>query len=227
MRQNREVLVVGTSPRGRRKNKMLFAAAAVSLLAGCASPTTAAAPEPASSPPAPVTSSATTSAPQAVGELQSSPAAEHPVSVAIPEIGVDSALMSLGLNPDGTIEVPPTEPGSPAGWYVGSPVPGQPGPSILLGHVNATDGGPGVFSRLRDLDTDDLINVSQEDGNTAVFRFVRGEKYSKSSFPSNLVYGNTPGPELRLITCDGFNSDSGEFEDNYVVYAELIGMLRS
>lgn len=134
----------------------------------------------------------------------------------------ESILIDLGLNPDGTVEVPSTEPGAPAGWYTGSPTPGELGPSIILGHVNATDGGPGVFAGLRELDTEDLIEVARADGSTAVFRFTEGEQYSKSTFPSDRVYGNVPGAELRLITCDGYNPDTGTFDDNYVVYAELV-----
>ncbi|MCC3279873.1 sortase [Arthrobacter sp. zg-Y40] len=224
MRQNREVPVIGTSPRDRRRNKAVYVAVAFALLTGCANPAVQPDTAAGSSPSATAAKSGTASAPDAVRELQPS-VAGRPASVVITEIGVDSSLIDLGLNPDGTIEVPPTEPGSPAGWYVGSPVPGQLGPSVLLGHVNATDGGPGVFARLRELSAGDVISVRQTDGSTAVFSFVRGEQYSKSNFPSDLVYGNTAGPELRLITCDGFNSDSGEFEDNYVVFAELADTL--
>jgi hypothetical protein len=36
------------------------------------------------------------------------------------------------------------------------------------------------------------------------------------------VYGNTEGAELRLITCDGYNQATGEFDDNYVVYAKFL-----
>ena len=158
------------------------------------------------------------SVPNALGVMNNS----RPVSVAIPAIATESILIDLGLNTDGSVEVPATEPGSPAGWYHGSPTPGERGPAILLGHVNATDGGPGVFSELRKLGEGDVINVTREDGSVAAFRFIAGNQYSKSSFPSDLVYGDTPGSELRLVTCDGFNAATGAFDDNYVVYAELI-----
>ncbi|WP_405901788.1 hypothetical protein [Streptomyces sp. NBC_00727] len=35
----------------------------------------------------------------------------------------------------------------------------------------------------------------------------------------SLVYGPTPGPSLRLITCTGWDSDEREYRDNVVVYA--------
>ena len=141
--------------------------------------------------------------------------------VSLPAIQTQSELMRLGLEQDGTLEVPPADPGSPAGWYSGSPSPGKPGPAVLLGHVNASDGGPGVFARLRSMSPGDQITVELQDGTAAQFTVVRGEQYAKDEFPTAEVYGNTPGPELRLITCDGFDSATGLWQDNYVVYARL------
>jgi sortase (surface protein transpeptidase) len=148
-------------------------------------------------------------------------AASSPISFRIPSIGARSELLQLGLQRDGTLQVPPGNPGAPAAWYFHSPTPGERGPAILLGHVNATDGGPGVFANLRDLKIGATIEVARADGTTAVFVVERGEQYDKDSFPTQAVYGNTEGSELRLITCDGYNRSTGEFDDNYVVYAKL------
>jgi sortase (surface protein transpeptidase) len=148
--------------------------------------------------------------------------ASTPVTLEIPSIGVNTDLLSLGLRENKSLEVPPDGPGAPASWYDQSPTPGDRGPAVMLGHVNATDGGKGVFADLRALDAGDRINVVREDGTTAVFEFQRGEQYQKDDFPTLTVYGNTPGSELRLITCDGYNADTGEFDDNYVVYATLV-----
>ncbi|XAS63780.1 class F sortase [Pseudarthrobacter sp. So.54] len=41
--------------------------------------------------------------------------------------------------------------GAPAGWYNGSPTPGERGPSVMLGHVNALGGATGVFADLHKL----------------------------------------------------------------------------
>ena len=148
--------------------------------------------------------------------------ASEPRSLRIPSIGTESALLELGLRDDGSLEVPPGDPGSPAGWYTESPTPGERGPAVILGHVNSYGGAPGVFARLRDLKAGDTIEVTREDGTIGVFAVHRGEQYPKSAFPTQAVYGNTEGSELRLITCDGYNPANGEFDDNYVVYAKLI-----
>ena len=92
---------------------------------------------------------------------------------------------------------------------------------MLLGHVNATDGGPGVFANLRGLKTGAEIRVQRADKSAAVFTVTRAAAYSKNDFPTFEVYANTKGPELRLITCDGYDPATGLFNDNYVVYAKL------
>lgn len=203
-------------PANRRLGGLALATVAFAVLTGCAGPdggaSLPAAPPSASSP------SATESSTAGFAPLAES----APVSLSIPSVRLESSLIDLGLNPDGTVEVPSTEPGAPAGWYTGSPTPGELGPSIVLGHVNATDGGPGVFADLRRMDSDDVINVTRADGSVAVFRFRESHQYSKSNFPTGLVYGDTPGAELRLITCDGYNPATGSYDDNYVVYAELV-----
>src|SRR5437016_1928930 len=58
-----------------------------------------------------------------------------PVHVDIPAIGVSAAVEPLGLFPSGHVEVPTSY--ERVGWYEGSHVPGAPGPSVLLGHIDS------------------------------------------------------------------------------------------
>ncbi|MGJ9373783.1 sortase domain-containing protein [Nesterenkonia sp. CF4.4] len=152
---------------------------------------------------------------------EAAPEAAPPASFSIPAIGAGSDLLHLGLRENDTLEVPPGDPGSPASWYTGSPAPGESGPAVLLGHVDDSAGQPGVFADLPDLVEGDEITVDQEDGQTATFVVTKAEQSGKNTFPTLEVYGNTENPELRLITCDGYNEATGEYEDNYVVYATL------
>ncbi len=145
--------------------------------------------------------------------------ASTPVRVRIPSIGVDSDLMGLGLQPDGTLEVPPD--GFPAGWYTGSPTPGELGPAIIAGHVDWA-GRPGVFFDLRELSTGDHIAITRQDGSTARFRVTRVAQFDKDHFPTQAVYGDLDHAGLRLITCGGpFDRQARSYEDNLVVFAEL------
>ena len=146
-----------------------------------------------------------------------------PTRVRVPSVDVDSPLLELGLQEDGTVEVPPTGEGSPAGWYRNSPTPGERGPAILLGHVGNAHGRLGVFGRLAELAPGDVVEVDREDGTTAVFRVDRAVSYERSEFPADEVYGNTDDAQLRLITCDAYSAWTGRWEANHVVYATLIG----
>lgn len=213
---------------GSRRSRPLPAVAGLLLLTGCSSvagdspatppapapPPAVTAPAPSTVPPRPSAASATALPPV----LNRS----EPTTVHIPVIDTYSPLLRLGLRDNGSLEVPPGNPGAPAAWYDASPTPGQRGPAVLLGHVNATDGGPGVFARLRELRPGDTVEVTREDGSTAVFSVERGEHYGKDVFPTQKVYGNTTGSELRLITCDGYDPRTGEWGENYVVYAKLV-----
>ncbi len=211
-----------SSTRNRRRSVVASAAIAVALLTACGaqpgSDVSIASTAPTSSSAVPTAHPDVTAAAAQQVVLPRS----TPVSIDIPSTGTTSHLLSLGLNPDKTLEVPRGDPGAPAGWYNLSPTPGELGPAVVLGHVNATDGGPGVFADLRKLQAGDTINIEREDGSTAAFAVQHGEQYEKDSFPTQKVYGDTDKPELRLITCDGYNPETGNFDDNYVVYAALI-----
>jgi len=145
-----------------------------------------------------------------------------PVSVRIPAIGVDSRLLRLGLNADGTVQVPSirTSAGR-AAWYKYSATPGQIGSSVIEGHVDSQQ-GPAVFFRLGALHRGDAIDVTLADGVTAVFRVTGVREYSKSRFPAKAIYGTTDFAALRLITCGGaFDYATGHYLSSTVVFASL------
>ena len=134
-----------------------------------------------------------------------------------------SNLLQLGLNPDQTVQVPPLDKDSRAGWYKYSPTPGQSGPSVILGHVDSAEYGPGVFFKLGALRPGATLSVTRSDRTTAVFRVDRVVSYPKNSFPTLEVYGNTDSAQLRLITCGGkFDLSSHNYESNIVAFATLV-----
>jgi hypothetical protein len=143
--------------------------------------------------------------------------ASRPVSLTIPLIGVRTRLVMLGLTSDGSLQVPATT--SVAGWYQGSPRPGAIGSAIIVGHIDSYR-GPGVFFRLPELRTGDDVYVRRSDGTTVRFRVTAVQTYLKDRFPALAVYGPTPDPELRLITCGGaFDRATGHYLSNIVIYA--------
>jgi Sortase domain len=145
-----------------------------------------------------------------------------PVSVRIPAIGVDSKLLHLGLNSDGTVQVPSLETSAgEAAWYKYSATPGQIGSSVIEGHVDTAQ-GPAVFFRLGALRPGDSVDVTLADGITAIFRVTGVREYLKSRFPAQAIYGATDFAALRLITCGGaFDYATGHYLSSTVVFASL------
>lgn len=147
-----------------------------------------------------------------------------PVAVSIPAIAVHSKLLRLGLNPDGTIQVPPLPASANlAAWYKDSATPGQIGASVIEGHVDSYN-GPAVFFRLGALRPGDTVNVTLADGITAIFRVTGVREYPKISFPAKTIYGTSNYAALRLITCGGaFDHATGHYLSSIVVFASLSG----
>jgi sortase (surface protein transpeptidase) len=188
-------------------------------LAGCAGTGT---------PPRPSSAAAGVSASPSVSRSVSDPAAGYrsprthpvvalPVRLRIPKIGVDTPLLRLGVDTTGAVQVPGAW--QRAGWYTGSARPGQTGPAVILGHVDSTR-GPAVFFRLVDLRPGDVVRITRADLTDVVFRVTGRIEVAKSRFPTDLVYGATLEPSLRLVTCGGsFDATSGHYRDNIIVTA--------
>jgi Sortase domain len=144
-----------------------------------------------------------------------------PVWLTIPAIGVKAPIVTLGLNRNGTLQVPSST--TAVGWYTGSPRPGAIGSAVIAGHVDSRS-GPGVFFWLRSLHRGERIYVRRADGTLVVFTVTAVRMYAKAQFPTATVYGPVPDAELRLITCGGtFDYARGSYLSNVVVYARLGG----
>ncbi|MFJ4296756.1 class F sortase [Curtobacterium sp. NPDC089689] len=143
-----------------------------------------------------------------------------PVRVEIPAIGVSSGLEDLHRGAAG--ELDPPKDWDSAGWFSDGIVPGQVGPAVIAGHVDSPTSAA-VFYRLDELVAGDRITVRMSDGSDRVFQVQRSERAAKSAFPTSDVYGTSPTPALRLITCDGtFDTATGHYTDNLIVFATLV-----
>ncbi|WP_217635664.1 class F sortase [Curtobacterium sp. MMLR14_010] len=142
-----------------------------------------------------------------------------PTRVTIPAIGVDASLEDLHRGAAG--ELDPPKGWDNAGWFSDGIVPGQVGPSVIAGHVDSPTSAA-VFFRLDELVAGDEVHVAMTDGTSRTFTVDTTERASKSAFPTSDVYGTTPTPTLRLITCDGtFDTATGHYTDNLIVFADL------
>ncbi|GGM53394.1 class F sortase [Longimycelium tulufanense] len=145
------------------------------------------------------------------------PQAANPVRIRIPVIDVNAPIEPLDLTPEG--ELPPPSTFAGTGWWRDGPEPGERGSAVIVGHVDSYR-GPAVFFRVPELSRGAEILVDRADGTTAVFVNERVERHDKNAFPTRAVYGDTPGSELRLVTCGGdFDHPTQRYRDNVVAFA--------
>ncbi len=141
----------------------------------------------------------------------------NPVRVRVPAISVDAAIHPLSVDRQGVLQPPSGN--DITGWWKAGPEPGEKDPSVIAGHVDSSQ-GPAVFFRLAEIRAGDTLFVDRVDGTTAAFTTYKVERHPKDSFPTEAVYGSTPGSELRLITCGGsFDEAGGRYLANVIVFA--------
>jgi sortase (surface protein transpeptidase) len=145
------------------------------------------------------------------------------VRLTIPGIDVDARLVRLGLNGDGTVEVP-TAPET-AGWFELGTVPGRRGSAVILGHVDSVD-GPAVFAGLSALRSADRVQVVLSDDGTVQFEVTGIETYANADFPAQRVYaGSRRARTLNLVTCGGeYDRERGGYQSNVVVCTLCTGV---
>lgn len=190
--------------------------ALVAALAACSHPAAQLTPPDATSPPTTSTATPQQSAPTVI-----------PNAIRIPSIKINSSpLMLVGLNPDRSMQEAPLTSPKLITWFKLDAVPGSPGVSIISSHING-NGNLGGFAKLDAVKVGDSIEVDRSDSLTAVFKVVSTGLYPKADYAqwAAKVFGNTPNPTLRLITCSGPLGPSPIFyKDNRIVFADLVSL---
>jgi len=149
-----------------------------------------------------------------------SPVTARPTRLRIPAIGVDSRIVTIGVDRTGALIPPRTT--DVTGWFAAGPVPGTIGPALLAGHVDSRATGPGVFFRLTELRPGDVIIVDRADHTAARFVVDSSTRVSKTAFPTELIYSPKPVAMLRLVTCGGsFDAQKRSYLDNVIVNATI------
>lgn len=152
-----------------------------------------------------------------------------PVRIAIPSIGIDAPVNTMGLDSQSYPEVPDT--GNDVAWYDFSNPPGAGGNAVFSGHVDWFywgQPGEGVFYHLRELKVGDDIWVALEDG-TELHYTVTGNVAVQYEDPNVVkVMDPTAKEVITLITCGGTwlrdfsNPNGGNYSHRVVVRAERV-----
>jgi Sortase domain len=180
-----------------------------------------------------VDSTSTVAPPAAASTTPSSaapkPATAAPISIAIPQIGVQALLgPPVGLNPDGSVQVPDVNTPDVPAYYSPGAKPGDPGNAVILGHVDGrsmTGSGVelGVFHSLSLLQPGAQIKIGRADGSTVTYAVTRVEVVRKTDFPFAAVFGPTSESWLQLVSCFGkFDPASKQYLDSILVFSKLV-----
>jgi hypothetical protein len=142
-----------------------------------------------------------------------------PVRLEIGALGVDAPVIAVGLNPDGSMEIPDDV--DEVGWYALGVRPGEAGSAVLAGHVDNRTQGRGAFFDLGRLDVGDELVSVHGDGARRTWAVVARRQYPKGQLPvDELFVRGGPTTQLVLITCGGaFDAGARSYLDNIVVYA--------
>lgn len=142
-----------------------------------------------------------------------------PRRLRIPSLDINAKIGAIGVEANGELEVPDNV--RNLGWYRYGPAPAEPGATVIAGHVDSREQGPGAFFDLRTLDVGARVTVTDSSGDAHRYDVVARRTYDKSVLPIDELFSRAGPSQLVLITCGGdFDSSSRSYRDNVVIYAQ-------
>jgi hypothetical protein len=139
----------------------------------------------------------------------------RPVRIRIPAVRVRARVVPVHTR-NRRLAIPPV---TRAGWYKAGARPGEPGHTVIVGHIDSYR-GPGVFARLGQVRRGWRILVTDRRGYVRRFRVVGKTVVPKARFPAHAVFGPSRHSVLVLVTCGGpFRGARRGYKDNVIVFA--------
>jgi len=142
-----------------------------------------------------------------------------PVAIQIPTTGVDASVVPEPVEADGALVIPVPH---LVGWDEDGPAPGQPGATLLAGHIDDF-GVPGAFLRLDAVPLGATVTVDTAGGGMFRYRVVERLVQPQSALVSSHLLQATGAPRLVLMSCGGvYDPTVHLYEDNIVIVAEQL-----
>lgn len=146
---------------------------------------------------------------------------DEPARLLISKIELTAPIQKVGIDQHGQVAVPTNI--NLVGWFVDGAKPGEPGLSIIDGHLDGVR-GRGVFGRLAQLAPGDTITVERADKQQLAFEVFATKTTSVAEAP-NWLFSQKPGiaSQLNLITCAGtFDKQARNYDQRTIVSARLV-----
>jgi len=147
-------------------------------------------------------------------------AADLPRYLQIPKLGVNARVMQVGVDSSGALGTPNNV--YDTAWYTGSAKPGQPGATLIDGHVSSWT-THGVFYGLNKLKAGDQLQIEKGDGSILNYKVVKTQTYQANNVDMQAaITPITAGKSgLNLISCTGHViKGTSQFDQRVIVFAE-------
>ncbi len=149
-------------------------------------------------------------------------APQNPERISIPSLQVEGCIESVGIDQHSAVAVPTNI--HVAGWFVDSARPGEPGLSIIDGHINGNFTNDGIFQHLDTLKQGEVFTVKKGDGTELRYETVSVRSVSLDEAAKVLfTHDATIKSQLNLITCGGkWNEEIQQFDHRIIATAKLV-----
>jgi len=150
-------------------------------------------------------------------------APSYPKRIDLPSIDAGGCIEQVSIDQYGQIAVPTNI--YTAAWYVKSVLPGQPGLSIIDGHISGRYNTDGIFEHLDRLKPGDTFTVTLGDGTVLSYRVFKEQSVPLNQAVDTLLTkdSNVTASQLNLITCSGqYNKSTKLYDHRTIVSAELL-----
>ena len=159
--------------------------------------------------------------PTAAPDLLAAARDREPISLNIPDLGVDSPVVTTSMDASRSIVVP--EDVMETGWYDGSRRLGASyGSTVIVGHRDSATQGSGALFGIEEIPLGATITVTAQDGTAHEFIVDSVEFIDKDSLPQEAprIFTHRGPYRLVLITCGGaFDESIRSYESNVVIIA--------
>lgn len=142
-----------------------------------------------------------------------------PIRLRIPAINVDAAVESVGLTPDGAMDIKKNQENT--AWYKFGPRPGTPGNAVIAGHYGWDHQKASVFTQLSQLQKGDIVYVDDDNRASTAFIVREMKKYPPDADATAVFNSSDGGSHLNLITCGGaWEAAQETYSDRLVVFTD-------
>lgn len=149
------------------------------------------------------------------------PLLREPVTLEVPDLGIETAVVRTSMDANGAVLVP--EDILVTGWFDGGRrLDARQGNTVIVGHRDSATQGSGALYAIEDIPVGSKITVTGRDGTPYAYDVTSVEFIDKANLPGEAARVFTRyGPHrLVLITCGGaFDESAGSYLSNIVVTA--------